>query len=134
MSSTFWYAVCRLKLKFSFVCRAHFAMPCIGFTYNVRSCVEHTLASRVSALAKTFARLSSSNCGCRVSALVLSVSSGNRFCSVSVLAKRWLMCRARIGGCRVSVLLIVHMSVDCSLVSLPFQRFLQHGQCNRSYA
>ena len=35
----------------------------------------------------------------------LSVSSENRFCRVSVLAKRWLLCRARMGGCRVSVLL-----------------------------
>ena len=70
---------------------------------NVSSCVEHTLAYRVSALAKAFARMSCSNCGCRVSALVKSVSSKNRFCRVSVLAERWLLCRARMGGCRVSV-------------------------------
>ena len=35
----------------------------------------------------------------------LTVSSENRFCSVSVLAKRWLVSRARMDGCRMSVLL-----------------------------
>ena len=56
------------------------------------------------------------------------MSSENRFCSVLVLAKHWLMCQAQMDGCRVSVL------VNCSHVRRLLSRFPSSSTFSTAWA
>ena len=70
VSSTFFTCCGSALAKDLLMCQAHFGMALSALAKRSLVCRAHFGPCHVLALARTFAPLSSSNCGCRVSVLV----------------------------------------------------------------